>query len=271
MVVFGASSLRHLAVALALASVACTALVDLTGFSGEREPPPATPDGASPSDGGGGTNDTDPPPSEAGAESAAGRFCDPFPGAIFCTDFDGVSRASLPLEERNGAFDLNDDTAVSAPTAARVELDTPASDTGKAALRLNVEKPGPTLRIAFALQVLAHSSDYTETLMIRSMNGPSPCELFIILNEDRASLRAGCPGSDLTQLGTLPFDRWMNVDITVDLTKGGGTLTIDQQTWPFPMPAKFADEDISVTAGVYYAKAASGPIRLRLDNVVVTR
>ncbi len=263
MVVSGVHRARRLLATTTFAGLAtaCTAFVDLGGLSGKEAA--STGDAGGPEVGFDGS-------SEAGSDSAAGRFCDAWVGARFCTDFDDIERSSIPIYEDNGTLALTDMTSSSPPRSALVELDTPSNMNGTAGVALALGKAGPTLRVALDMRVMKHSKDYTETLMVRSRaDDRNVCEVYVVLGGSEWEVRAGCPGSTAQVLGDVPFDRWVNVSVTVDTTKETGSITVDGTTRTFAMPAAFANGDLEVLAGVYYAKSASGPIRLAVDNLVV--
>lgn len=266
--VVSAWHLRRLVVIAAATSASCSLFVDLGDLSagaraGDDLDGSVIPHAGEASASDAGAGDTRP-------DGPSGRFCDAWPGSRFCTDFDGVTRASLPIDEANASVTLSQGSSVSPPTSLAIDLDTPTTSTGRGALSVELGQAGPSLHVGFDIRISEHSKDYTETLMVRTFDGASSCAMYIVLVAmDRWDFWYGCPGDQKLPLGPIPFGSWVNVALDVDATTGKGTIAIDGNPKEFEIAPSFAAGTLNVFTGVYYAKPQSGPIRLALDNVVV--
>ncbi len=262
--------LSHFALMAALTTASCSLFTDLGGLS-SGEPLPTYHDAQTDqpqTDGGDGLDTGGTSDGGAGQDAPAGRLCEGR-SARFCTDFDEVDISSLPIEADNAKVTLTQTTSFSAPTSMLVEMNTPAASSGRGALSLGLGTAGSKLHVALDMRVSEHSIDYTESLVIRSTNGDQRCDIYLALMTDHFVLESGCPGNQQVEIAPIPFNQWVHVDITVDTAAAKGTIMIDQTQKTFAMPAIFANGFLSVVPGVYYAKPASGPIRLAIDNVVV--
>lgn len=263
---------HRIAVAAALATASCSLFTDLGALSGGEQPSSTDRDASPvpPEDDGGvidaGAGDDGARP-DAGGDG--GRLCDGPPASRFCADFDGVAPADLPIVQDRANVTLTETTSVSAPTSMLVEMSTPASANGQGGLEVDLGQAGPKVRVALDMRVSEHSKDYTESLAIRSVAAEKACEILLALATTSFVLWYGCTADQYLELGAIPFDQWVNVVVTIDAPAGKGTIVLGKTQKDFPVPASFATGNLTVFAGVHYAKENSGPIRLAVDDFVV--